>query len=249
MLVNKEGIKTKKYWSIPIIPNKEDLGEDYYIEKLQEQLSTAVNFRMISDVPIGAYLSGGLDSSIIVALMSKKAKVKSYTIGFEEEKFNEFKYSKEVSEYLNTSHKEIKMSSENYFKLLEKLIGFKDAPLGVPNEPALYLMSKTLKKDITVVLSGEGADELFGGYGRIFRSAYDFERIKSNEYSTNAILRKNLETKYRQINFSNIHEHFLHQYEYINQEEKQKFLSKDYLQSINNSEDISFYYEILFDDV
>ena len=134
----------------------------------------------MSDVPLGAYLSGGLDSSAIVAEMSPKSKkpVKTFTIGFDEKDYNEFKYAKQVSSKYKTDHKEITISSKKYLETIKTLIKFKDAPLGVPNEVPLYLMSKELKKHITVVLSGEGADEIFSGYGRIYRSVDDYKKMR-----------------------------------------------------------------------
>ena len=100
--------------------------------------------------------------------MSKNSKkpINTYTIGFEDEGFNEFKYAKIVSQKYNTIHKEIVLNSDDYFEEWDRLIGYKDAPLGVPNEVPLSIMSTELSKDITVVISGEGADELFGGYGK-----------------------------------------------------------------------------------
>ena len=163
--ITKSGVAQKKYWDLPVITEKEDRGEKYYLEKIRSILAQSVRMRLMSDVPIGAYLSGGLDSSIIVALMSRylTEPVKTFTIGFEEEGFNEFAYAKQVAERYKTDHHEIVLSADDYIHHMDTLISYKDAPLGVPNEPALYVMSKELKKHITVVLSGEGADELFGG--------------------------------------------------------------------------------------
>ncbi|MCZ6594042.1 MAG: asparagine synthase C-terminal domain-containing protein [Bacteroidetes bacterium] len=165
--LNENKKTTKQYWDLPLTAAKEDLGEEYYIEKIRNLMLSSVRYRMISDVNIGAYLSGGLDSSIIVALMSKSnnGPVKTFTIGFEEENYNEFNYAKLVSDMYETDHHEILLSAEDYIENMIKLIKFKDAPLGIANEPALYVMSKELKKYITVVLSREGADEIFRGYG------------------------------------------------------------------------------------
>ncbi|MEQ9423935.1 MAG: asparagine synthase (glutamine-hydrolyzing) [Cyclobacteriaceae bacterium] len=227
-------VELRQYYELPIISEKEDLGEDYYIEKLRELLTSAVKYRMISDVPFGAYLSGGLDSSIVVALMAKIAKepIKTFTIGFEEEGYNEFGYAREVADLYQTDHHEILLSSGNYIDEMERLIGFKDAPLSVPNEPALHVMSAELKKYITVVLSGEGADEIFGGYGRIFRSPYDYERLKNPEVKSDS-LKTNLAAKYGNRAFDNELDHFLFQYQYINWDQKQQFLSSDTMASLS----------------
>lgn len=196
----------KKYWQIEAISNKQNLGETYYLLKVKKLLDESIASRMISDVPIGAYLSGGLDSSIVSAVMAnnKKDGLHTFTIGFKEENFNEFKYSKLVSDMYGTNHHKIILSTEKYLENMEKLIEYKDAPLSVPNEVPLYLMSKELKKYITVVLSGEGADELFGGYGKIFISYLHYK--KSNGSFMN---------------------YFLNKYNYVSDENINKFLSSD----------------------
>ena len=164
------------YWDIPNEFNvDENFNEDTITKEFENELIKAIEYRLISDVPLGTYLSGGVDSSLITAITSKKRKgiLNTYTIGFPE--LNEFKYSNIIAKQYETSHHEILMKKEDYVNNWERLIGFKDAPLGVPNEIPLAVMSKKLKKKITVVLSGEGADELMGGYGRIFRLPFDFE--------------------------------------------------------------------------
>ncbi len=236
----------KQYWELPIISKKEDRGEEYYVEKIKEMVFESIKYRMISDVPIGAYLSGGLDSSIVTAVMSQFADepVKTFTIGFEEKDYNEFKYARIIANMYDTDHHEILLSKDDYIRNMISLIRFKDMPLGIVNEPALYAMSKELKKYITVVLSGEGADEIFGGYGRIFRSPFDYERlmeidknIEKIEYIENLLVQemvKNLKDKYGDIIFSTPVEHFLYLYQYINWEDKKEFLSGDFLKNLDN---------------
>lgn len=180
LVADARGMEIKKYWDLVPSLHSRDRGEDYYLTKTRELLNDSVHLRMISDVPIGAYLSGGLDSSIIVALMAQLSPehVKTFSIGFHEDKFNEFSYARQVADQYHTDHHEIVLSAKNYFATMKQLIHFKDLPLSVPNEVPLYLMSKELKKYITVVLSGEGADEIFGGYGRIFRSPSDYQKLR-----------------------------------------------------------------------
>ena len=142
------------------IPTKVD---DDYLLKVQDTFRSAVDYRMIADVPVGAYLSGGLDSSGVVAQMRAltSSPINSYTIGFKEAGFNEFKWAQQVADLCQTQHHEILQSQGDYAAQMDHLIGLKDAPLGVPNEVSLYRLSVELKKKITVVLSGEGADESF----------------------------------------------------------------------------------------
>ena len=225
--IKNNKIEIKKYWDFndKYKFQEEDFGEEYYKNRIYELLTSSVKLRMRSDVEFGAFLSGGVDSSAITALMAmnSKKRIKTFTIGFEEEGFNEFEYASMVAKQYNTEHYEIILSGENYIENMEKLIDFKDAPLSVPNEVPLYLMSKELKKYITVVLSGEGADEIFGGYGRIFRSPYDYERLKAGVNTQE--FKDNILKKYKKDDFSNELEHFLSLYPYTKYEEKKKFLA------------------------
>lgn len=174
----------KTYWDIPASFNQSvEYDEDFIYAEFKERLEEAVNKRMIADVPLGTYLSGGVDSSLLSAMAASRIeergeKLDTYTIGFPE--LNEFKYARMVSEKYNTRHHEIKIDRYMYLSKLKEIIMYKDAPLGVPNEIPLAVMSGELKKDITVVLSGEGADELLGGYGKIFRAPFDYKNFDSN---------------------------------------------------------------------
>lgn len=227
-------IKKVKYWNPSKLfeLQKNGKSEDYYLSELKSILNSAIQYRMISDVPIGAFLSGGVDSSIVTAIMAlnNKEPVKTFTIGFDEEGYNEFKYAKAVSERYKTDHQEIVISGLDYISKMNELISFKDAPLSVPNEIPLSVMSKELKKKITVVLSGEGADELFGGYGRIFRSPHDYRRllptnIKKLNRNDRSILLKNAKGKYGEINFSSELDHFYNLYTYMPIARKENILT------------------------
>jgi asparagine synthase (glutamine-hydrolysing) len=208
----------KRYWSFSekLSEQKIDHGEKYYLENLRELFHSSVKYRMIADVPVGAYLSGGVDSSAVVAEMSKLTSkpIETFTIGFSEKDYNEFEYSQIVSKKFQTNHHEILLSSGDYLGAMQKLISFKDAPLGVPNEVPLYLMSQELRKYITVVLSGEGGDEIFGGYGRIFRSADDFEKLNNLSNSTASKLKLSLLSKYKGKKLNSKIDHFLYLYQY-----------------------------------
>ncbi|MFA8342121.1 MAG: asparagine synthase (glutamine-hydrolyzing) [Rhodothermaceae bacterium] len=234
--VQNDNLKFVKYWD-PISNFKlqeEDLGEEFYINKVRELLKSSVRYRMISDVPFGAFLSGGVDSSVITAIMAQEMKdpVKTFTIGFEEQGYNEFEYAKIVADKYKTEHREIILSGENYISTMENLINYKDAPLSVPNEVPLYLMSCELKKYITVVLSGEGADEIFGGYGRIFRSPHDWKRfteINNGDYSESekSQFLKLFALKYGEKTLTDELDHFVRLYSYTNLEDKTSLLSNE----------------------
>lgn len=175
MIDNECRIQDVEYWHLPEQFNSNSSYDEIGIlEEFGTKVRNSIKRRMISDVPLGTYLSGGVDSSLISAIATQyqEKSLETFTIGFPE--MNEFIFAREVSEQYGTNHHELLMTNSNYFGMMDEVIGYKDAPLGVPNEIPLAQMSKELKKYITVVLSGEGADELMGGYGRIFRSAYDY---------------------------------------------------------------------------
>ena len=233
--ISPSNVEFVEYWNIieQFKEQKNDKGEEYYISKISELLKSSVEYRMISDVPIGSFLSGGVDSSIITAIMAENSQkpVKTFTIGFENDGFNEFEYAKLIANKYQTSHNQITLSGKNYIEAMERLICYKDAPLSVPNEVPLYLMSKELKKSITVVLSGEGADEIFGGYGRIFRSPYDYERIKNIDNlnlskKEKAELSKEFIKKYIASSFNTEIDHFMNIYSYTSFSEKKELLNK-----------------------
>lgn len=229
-------INTVEYWNVSskFKEQQNDKGEEYYLTKLRELLESSVKYRMIADVPFGSFLSGGVDSSVVTALMAKNSSepIKTFTIGFEEEGYNEFEYAKIVADKYQTNHREIVLSGKDYISTMEKLIEYKDAPLSVPNEVPLYLMSKELKKYITVVLSGEGADEIFGGYGRIFRSPYDLERIRNIDnldytQEEKEELIKSFVKKYLVDSFSSEIEHFFNIYSYTSLDNKKELLNSN----------------------
>lgn len=164
------------YWSLPKKFNmSSQYNEDQITKLFENKLIKSIKCRLFSDVPLGTYLSGGIDSSFITAIASLNTneKLNTYTIGFPE--LNEFSYASIMARKYKTTHHEILMTKNQYLNQWKNLIFYKDSPLGVPNEIPLAVMSSQLKENISVVLSGEGADELMGGYGRIFRLPFDFD--------------------------------------------------------------------------
>ena len=135
-------------------------------EELYDLLRSSVNYRMIADVPVGCFLSGGLDSSIVASLMQR---VETWGVGSQNN--NEFEWSQQVADFLDVPHNKIIVDPARYRKVMEDMVHARQEPLSVPNEVMIYLMSRQAKKKNTVVLGGEGADELFFGYDRIFNWA------------------------------------------------------------------------------
>ncbi len=156
--------KIEKYWSFNFEQNKK-LDEVQTKKDILGTIKNSVEHHMIADVPVGAFLSGGIDSSIITTLMQEirgDKKIKTFTIGFES--LTEAKEASETSNFLDTDHTEIMVRKEEYFNALPKAIYHFDEPVADPSAIGLYFVAKEARKHVTVVLSGEGSDELFGGY-------------------------------------------------------------------------------------
>jgi asparagine synthase (glutamine-hydrolysing) len=225
-----------QYWDIPI-DTKKDLGLDFYLKELDRLLSESVKKQMTSDVPLGAFISGGLDSSLLLSyIKTHNPNVNTFITGFKELGYNEFDYAEIVAKALSLKNpKKLEIDESEYIDSLKQTIRFRGEPTSVPHENAFLKMSKFMKKDISVVISGEGADELFGGYGRIFRSPHDYYMAQ------NPIMSKliNYSSNTKKI-YSTKVEHFLSRYAWFSNEEKKDFLNKDFLN--NNNDDYSNQY-------
>ncbi len=146
-------------------------SEDEAILILEEVLKQSIKGQSIADVPLGTFLSGGIDSSLITALLQaqSKRKVKTFTIGFEDEKFNEAPYSKEVAKFLETDHTEIYLTSKDVQNLIPKLNTIYSEPFADPSQIPTHLLCREVRNSgLKIALSGDGGDELFGGYNRYF---------------------------------------------------------------------------------
>lgn len=166
-----------RYWQIDFSRKYYNLSLNSAKELLEEKLSNAVKKRLISDVPLGAYLSGGLDSTIIVSLMKKyQEDLITYSICYDDPITQENSHAKLAALQLGTKHRSIEPDIGSFLQDQDFLLKQKMMPLSTMNEIPIYLLAKEAAKELTVVLSGEGADELFGGYGMISRAPVDFMR-------------------------------------------------------------------------
>jgi asparagine synthase (glutamine-hydrolysing) len=170
----------RQYWDVPAYGTHPPMPEEECLGELERRLEEAVRIRLISDVPLGALLSGGVDSSIIVALMARVSSrpVKTFTIGFEAEQFNEADYARLVSKKFGTDHHELVLRP-NLEETLTFLSAILEEPFGDSSMLPTYYVSRMARQQVTVALSGDGGDELFAGYDRylVAMDRRKFDRI------------------------------------------------------------------------
>jgi len=167
ILIENGNIKTERYWDLPLDAKPATTDPEEAKVLIREKLTEAVKLRMISDVPLGAFLSGGIDSSIIVALMSKLSDkpVKTFTVGFAEAEFSEVEYARQVADMYGCEHREIILKAE-MSDILPKLAWHYGEPYADSSALPSYYVAKETKKHVTVALNGDGGDENFAGYHR-----------------------------------------------------------------------------------
>lgn len=182
--IKKSEIYISKYWDVIDCYNqtKLNISEKEAIDETERLLKSACNYRMVSDVPVGIFLSGGYDSSVVTALLQcdRSEKLKTFSIGFHEEKYNEAHHAKKVSNYLGTDHTEYYCTTKDALEILPKLSDIWDEPFGDPSAIPTTLVSQLARKDVTVSLSADGGDEIFGGYDKytsIQRKIYAFNKV------------------------------------------------------------------------
>ncbi len=174
---NKNLPSPKTYWSLDEAisnkPNGFEVGDDAaMINSLESLLLDSISKQMISDVPLGVFLSGGIDSSTITAMMQSISgkPIDSFTIGFEEDEFNEAGYSKKIANYLGTNHHELYIAEKDTLDIIPKIQSIYSEPFADASQIPTILVSRLARKEVTVSLSGDGGDELFGGYNRYILS-------------------------------------------------------------------------------
>ncbi|MCW8931851.1 MAG: asparagine synthase (glutamine-hydrolyzing) [Gammaproteobacteria bacterium] len=169
--------KPEKYWDVTTIfesghLNPVTMPDEPLLDEMDICLSKVIKKQMISDVPLGAFLSGGIDSSLIVAMMQKQSSrpVKSFTIGFGNAEFNEAKHAKLVAQHLGCEHTELYITPDEAKDVIPMLPEFYDEPFGDASQIPTYLVAKLASTEVTVALSGDGGDEAFAGYSRYFNT-------------------------------------------------------------------------------
>src|SRR6185312_6553437 len=169
-----------RYYTLALEP-KTTLSERDAEEELAQRLDAAVKSRLVSDVPFGAFLSGGLDSSVVVALMARHLSqpVRTFSIGFREERYNELADARRVADHVKTEHHELVVQPDAV-ELLQNLVWYLDEPFADSSAVPTYLVSKLAREHVKMVLTGDGGDESFGGYSRYLKFL-DLERVRSLE--------------------------------------------------------------------
>ncbi len=160
IVIHKEGITKEECFKKLIFKETEE-ELDVVTEKIKDAMKQSIKYHQIADVEIGSFLSSGIDSSYIVSLANIN---KTYTVGYDDPKYDEISYAKDLANKLGIENKSVKINEKEYLKALPDILYYMDEPLADPSGIALYFASKLASKDVKVVFSGEGADELFGGY-------------------------------------------------------------------------------------
>ena len=172
-----------KYWDVIDFYNmpKLDISESEAILETEKILKSAFEYRMVSDVPVGVFLSGGYDSSVVTALLQSERtqKLKTFTIGFYEEKYNEAHHAKKVADHLDTEHTEYYCTQKEAVEIFPDICEIYDEPFGDMSAIPTTLVSKIARESVTVSLSADGADEIFGGYGKYVSTIENHSKIMS----------------------------------------------------------------------
>jgi len=181
LVFESDKVVTRQYWDVPVDAPKSAAPRDAaavraYAERFKEILEESVRLRLMSDVPLGMFLSGGIDSSAIAALMARMIDrpLQTFSVAFNERAFNELEYARAVARAIRADAHEVVIDDSDFFGALPRLVWHEDEPIAHPSSVPLYFVSALARRHVTVVLTGEGSDELLGGYGKYPRIAWNW---------------------------------------------------------------------------
>ncbi|HEY0462292.1 MAG TPA: asparagine synthase (glutamine-hydrolyzing) [Pyrinomonadaceae bacterium] len=189
-------LKIEEFWDVKFEPKHAARSDQDYIDEWREMFEHSVRLRLMADVPLGMFLSGGIDSSAICAVMSEMtdAPVKTFSVGFKEREANEFEYARLVAQKYKTEHHEITITPEQFFAELPNLVWHEDEPLGFIASVPLYFVSRLAQRHVKVVLTGEGSDEILAGYGRYAKAVSLLQMGEKYESLTPGFVREIVRT-------------------------------------------------------
>ena len=172
LTVQDGNVRTNKYWDMSYVPKRSFKSIDDASVEFKEKFDDSVRARLMADVPLGVFLSGGIDSSVIAASMSKMVSepIKAFTIAFKQKEYSELSYSNLVAKHVGADVREMVLKPEDWFRAWPKMVYHEDEPIAHPSSIPLHFVSKLAAKDVKVVLTGEGADELMAGYERYYQT-------------------------------------------------------------------------------
>jgi asparagine synthase (glutamine-hydrolysing) len=158
----------RQYWDLDASTPHQSRDENHYVRSYRELLEGAVQSHLMSDVPLGVFLSGGVDSSAVAALMTKMRSepIETFSVGYGEQAYSELPYADAVAKHIKSQHREVQVSEQDFFGALPHLIWHEDEPIVWPSSISLYFVAKLARERVTVVLTGEGSDETLAGYTR-----------------------------------------------------------------------------------
>jgi len=251
-------VVTRRYWALPVPHPDRATDTATWLERIETALATAVSRCLISDVPVAAYLSGGVDSGLMVGLMSRAQgrTVATFSAGYGDSGYDEGAAAAAAAAAVGTTHRHRVVSRLEYQQSWPALVRHRAAPLSIPHEVPLYHVSGELKQVASVALAGDGADELFGGYGRVLRSPLDWQKIRLARAVLGPALSARLaaarplrDTPLSWLRFGSQLEHFLHVYNWVPAAEKRSLLSADAQAAIGDDARTLAAFEDAFDEV
>ncbi len=180
-----EGLRLTRYWKLPDQLSDADVPFEEHAREVRRRLEEAVSIHLMSDVPLGLFLSGGIDSSALAALMAPMVSkpIQSFAVGFAEHGYNELDYARLMAKSVGAEHRDILLSSSDFLRALPRMVWHEDEPIAFPSSICLYHVSRLAKQHVKVVLTGEGADELFLGYNKYRVTAWN-ERLGRPYWAT-----------------------------------------------------------------
>jgi asparagine synthase (glutamine-hydrolysing) len=186
LVFERDDVRVRQYWDIPVSTSDDSAAtatastsvaaRSCFVERFRSLLEESVRLRLMSDVPLGMFLSGGIDSSAIGALMARMVDrpIKTFSVGFRERAFNELGYAREVAAAIGAEPHEVVIDDRDFFGALPRLVWHEDEPIAHPSSVPLYFVSRLAREHVKVVLTGEGSDELLAGYGKYPRIALNW---------------------------------------------------------------------------